>query len=58
MSTIANPNKQEAVEGGVSAELAAKRIEIIRSGKYTYPTGRTAKEVDEWLRQLRENDRL
>lgn len=38
--------------------LADKRRRLIEEEKYVHPSGRTAEEITDYLREIRENDRL
>lgn len=37
---------------------AEQRRKIIDSGAYVMPTGRTAEEIDNYIKEMRDNDRL
>lgn len=42
----------------VTEDLAARRIHMIESEEFVIPTGRSTREIDSGIRELRDNDRI
>lgn len=48
----------DRISGQKVETRAEKRRRLIESDAFVIPTGRTAKEIDEYIKEMRENDRF
>lgn len=46
------------ISGQKNETRAEKRRRLIESDAFVIPTGRTTEEIDEYIREMRDNDRL
>lgn len=48
----------DRISGQKNETRADKRRRLIESDAFVIPTGRTTKEIDEYIKEMRDNDRL
>lgn len=48
----------DRISGQKNETRAEKRRRLIESDAFVIPTGRTTEEIDEYIREMRDNDRI